>query len=57
MLQKCNKIGDALNEVGWWRLLSRGLPHEGPTLLNLKNESKKRGVEERRVKNGGCSFL
>ena len=27
-------IGDALNGVGWWRLISRGPPHEGTTSFN-----------------------
>ena len=31
VLQRWNKIGDALNEVGWWRLMSRGPPHESTT--------------------------
>ena len=39
VLQRCNKIGDALNEVRC-RLMSRGPPHEGPTSL-IKKKNKK----------------
>ena len=54
MLQKCNKIGDVLNEVGWWRLLSRGTPHEVPPHLIEEIRVKNRGLKKGESKKGAA---